>query len=78
MMVEHERQPDYLLCISNEKYPVSLELHKVYRAVLDATAESDGFVRVIDESGEDYLFPRRLFVAIDLPPAARRAFAQAS
>lgn len=77
-MIEHERQPDYLLCISNEHYPASLELHKVYRAIPDAAAEADGFVRIIDESGEDYLFPRRLFISIDLPPAAQRALAQAS
>ena len=78
MMIDSERQTDYLLCVNNESYPVSLELRKVYLAIPDAAAEEDGFVRVIDESGEDYLFPQDLFVPIEVPPAAQRVFAEAS
>jgi hypothetical protein len=77
-MIGQEPQTSYLLCVNNDDYPVSLELRKVYRAVPDADAEEDGFVRVIDESGEDYLFPQRLFVSIDLPPAAQTLFTEAS
>lgn len=63
----------YVLCISNRRYPASLELLKVYRSLRDEAARRDGFVRVIDESGEDYLYPKGYFVPIDLPMSARRA-----
>ena len=63
----------YVLCISNRRYPASLELLKVYRSLKDDAARRDGFVRVIDESGEDYLYPKDYFVPIDLPLPARRA-----
>lgn len=60
----------FLLCVANGGYPASLEVRKVYRTVADAAAAARGLVRVIDESGEDYLFPRDLFVAITLPAPA--------
>ena len=65
----------FVLCIRNKGYAASLELRKIYVSVTDKTAEQRGFVRVIDESGEDYLFPTDFFVAIDVPQAARDAFA---
>jgi hypothetical protein len=68
----------YLLCIRNDDYPASLEVRKVYRALPDAVAAVRHFVRVIDESGEDYLYPDNYFVPIDLPQSARRAFVRAS
>ncbi len=49
----------YVLCISNEKYPVSLEARKIYQCIPDTQAEAHGQIRVIDESGEDYLYPVR-------------------
>jgi hypothetical protein len=67
----------FLLCVNNDGHPASLEVRKVYRALPDPVAASRGFVRVIDESGEDYLYPAAFFVAVDLPEAARRAFATA-
>lgn len=54
----------FLLCIEGGGYPVALEARKVYRAIVDADAESHGLVRVVDESDEDYLFPKSLFVPI--------------
>jgi hypothetical protein len=63
----------FLFCVSAGDYAVSLEPRKVYRALPDAEAEARGMVRVIDESGEDYLYPQRLFVAVDLPRAAADA-----
>ena len=57
---------------------MSLEVRKVYKSRPDPAATSRGFVRVVDESGEDYLFPAACFVVIDLPEAASRAFAEAS
>ncbi len=68
----------FLLCVSNESYPASLEVRKVYQALPDPVAASRGFVRVIDESGDDYLYPSDSFVAVELPQAAVRAFAGAS
>ena len=68
----------FLLCVHNEGYPVSLEVRKVYRALPDAAAAARHFVRVLDESGEDYLYPESWFVAIELPHAAAELFAEAS
>jgi hypothetical protein len=69
----------FAVCIDNSEYPASLELHKIYRVLPDEAARSDGDLRIIDESGEDYLFPADYFVAVDLPlPVARmlnRSFA---
>ena len=61
----------FLICVNNDAYPASLEVRKVYRALPDATAEAHQFVRVIDESGEDYLYPVDRFVAVDLPEEVR-------
>jgi len=66
---------EFLLCVGNEGYPASLEVRKVYRAISDPVAASRGFVRVVDESGEDYLYPSSLFVAVSLPAAAVSGFA---
>jgi len=68
----------FLICIANGAYQVSLAARKVNQAIPDAAAEEDGFVRVIDEPGEDYLFPQNLFVPIEAPPAAQTLFAEAS
>ena len=57
----------FAVCIDNSEYPVSLERHKVYRVLPDPDAEQDGDLRVIDESGEDYLYPKTHFVLLDLP-----------
>jgi hypothetical protein len=57
----------FVVCMNNEEYPASLELHKIYRILPDADAEQDGDLRVIDESGEDYLYPAEWFVLISLP-----------
>ena len=57
----------FAICIDNREYPASLELHKIYRVLPDEGAEADGDLRVIDESGEDYLFPADYFIPIELP-----------
>jgi hypothetical protein len=77
-MSQTEANPRFLLCVRNEGYGASLELRKVYQSVPDAVAAGRHFVRVIDESGQDYLYPEDFFVHIELPQAAERAFAQAS
>ena len=77
-MAQNNEAAQFLLCVSAGDYPASLEPRKVYRAVPDATAEAKGFVRVIDESGEDYLYPAGLFIPVDLPRAAVKALLAAS
>ncbi len=62
----------YVMCVSNKGYPTSLLVRRVYRQLPDAEAEGRGLLRVIDESGEDYLFPRALFAAVSLPAAVTR------
>lgn len=59
--------PRFVVCIDNREFPASLELHKVYRVAPDEDAEQDGDMRIVDESGEDYLYPASYFVLLDLP-----------
>jgi len=63
----------FVLCVRNNGYSASLELWKVYRLLSDEKAAKRYQVRVIDESGEDYLYPEEYFVPIKLPQAAERA-----
>jgi hypothetical protein len=63
----------FVICVENEDYEVSLERRKIYEALPDPNAEKHGQIRVIDESGEDYLFPREYFVAVNLPEETARA-----
>lgn len=67
------QQKQLVVCINNEDYPASLETRKIYLALRDPAAERHGLVRVIDESGEDYLYPKALFRAIALPQAVKKA-----
>ena len=66
----------YLICIDNRGYEASLELRKLYPAIADPAAERIGQVRVVDESGEDYLFPKSFFVGIDLPASIEAQIAK--
>jgi hypothetical protein len=63
----------FVVCLENDGYEVSLERCKIYRVVPDADAAKHRLIRVIDESGEDYLYPQRFFAPIELPQAIRRA-----
>lgn len=74
-MATHAR---YGLCVDNRGYPAALEVRKVYRLVDDPSADARGLVRVVDESGEDYLYPQRFFVPIEVPREAARAFSKKS
>ena len=73
-----QKSARFVICVRNAGDPASLELRKVYRLVPDAVAASEGLVRVIDESGEDYLYPDKFFVPIEVPKEAARAFASRS
>jgi hypothetical protein len=68
----------YAICIRNEGYDAALEMRKVYRVLPDDGAEARSLVRVVDESGEDYLFPADFFVPIDVPERAEAAFQEAA
>ncbi|BAU57606.1 hypothetical protein LRD18_03290 [Halorhodospira halochloris] len=68
----------FVICIDNAEYPASLERRKLYEVVPDADAEALGQVRVKDESGEDYLYPQELFVAVDLPSSTEKAVISAA
>lgn len=72
-MVEPLPRERYALCVRSDGYPASLEPRKVYQILPDPKAAQHGFLRVIDESGEDYLYPEEFFVPIELPPAAESA-----
>jgi len=63
----------FVVCIRNRGYPASLEARKIYRRVEDRKAAQLGLVRVVDESGEAYLYPAGFFVPIRMPPDALRA-----
>ena len=65
----------YAVCIDNTDYTASLEKHKIYRVVRDEAARDDGDLRVIDESGEDYLYPAARFVTISVPDEVEKSLA---
>jgi hypothetical protein len=67
------KPPRFVLCVRNRGYAASLDLRKIYRRLVDAKASRLGLMRVVDESGEDYLYPDDFFVPLRLPPAALRA-----
>jgi len=68
----------YVICVKNQDYPASLELRKIYSLIPDKTAGKSGLLRVVDESGEGYLYPADYFVAIKLPRTVQRAVKLAS
>lgn len=63
----------YAVCVRNDNYPASLELRKLYRVIDDSFADQHALIRVIDESGEDYLYPAAFFVRLELPAALETA-----
>ncbi len=63
----------FVICVRNDGYPASLERRKIYQMIPDAAAKRHAQIRIIDESGEDYLYPAAFFVPVDLPAATRRA-----
>jgi hypothetical protein len=76
--MEKSRTGPLVVCIDNDGYPASLEKRKIYVALPDPAAGKRGLIRVIDESGEDYLYPESLFRRIDVPQAVRKAILSAA
>ena len=68
----------FAVCLDNAGYPASLEIGKLYPVIPDDEASSHGYLRVIDESGEDYAFEASRFLVVDLPLAARKTLASAA
>lgn len=71
------KQSGFVVCVRNTGYPAALETRKIYRTVADRDAESHGLLRVVDESGEDYLYPAKFFMAVDLPQPVQSALRRA-
>jgi hypothetical protein len=78
MKQQKKSAPKFAVCVNNTDYAASLELHKIYRVLPDEDAAVDGDIRVIDESGEDYLFPAEWFVPIELPQAVEKSLLRAA
>lgn len=76
MELSKQSPSHFAICVDNATYPVSLELHKMYRVIPGEEAARHGDLRVIDESGEDYLFPADYFVLIDLPSETAEVIAK--
>ena len=77
MRQRKSRTKQFAVCIDNRGYPASLELHKIYRVLRDAEAAADGDIRIVDESGEDYLYSADRFVEIEPPQTVRRSLIHA-
>jgi hypothetical protein len=70
-----KRKRRFVLCVNSGTYKASLEPRKVYQVLEDPVAQAKSLLRVVDDSGEDYLFPARLFVPIEVPEKAEPVFA---
>jgi len=68
-----KKQNHFVVCIHNSGYEASLELFKIYRTIRDEQPESHGYLRVVDEDGEDYWYPKDWFRQIAVPPSVERA-----
>ena len=78
MIMAKTQSKQLVVCLSNKDYQASLEKRKIYIALRDPSAEKRGLIRVIDESGEDYLYPRTFFRSIVLPQSLKRALMAAA
>lgn len=78
MKKEELRAAHFAICLNNEGYQASLEVGKLYRVVPDGEAEENGYVRVMDESGEDYAFSAERFHLVKLPQTVEKTLLAAS
>jgi hypothetical protein len=69
-------QPRFALCINNAAYPDDLKIRTIYQILPDESAARSNYLRIVDETGEDYLYPAELFVLIDVPLEAQKALIQ--
>lgn len=78
MTKPHPSPRHLVICVRNKGYSASLEKRKVYVAIPDVAAAKHGHIRIIDESGEDYLYPESFFIPVTLPPSVRKAILAAA
>ncbi len=78
MMSEENQIAHFAVCLDNEGYEASLEVGKLYRVIPDVEAATHGYMRVVDESGEDYAFSADRFHPVELPQTIERALLAAS
>jgi hypothetical protein len=76
-METESTQPRFAVCINNTAYPDDLKMRTIYQLLPDESAARSDYIRVVDETGEDYLYPAELFVIIDVPAEVQKAFMQA-
>lgn len=76
--MKHHTETQFAVCIHNEEYTASLEIRKIYQVLVDPQATEHQLLRVVDESGEDYLYPAAYFVPVALPQAAVEVFEAAA
>ena len=67
VMDKEATQPHFALCIDNAAYPDDLKVRTIYQVLPDDSAARSNYIRVVDETGEDYLYPAKYFVMVDLP-----------
>ncbi len=77
-MNQRKLKTKFVVCVKNEGYAASLELRKIYQVVPDARAAKHQQIRVIDESGENYLYPTDYFVPVELPQSVEKVFSLAT
>lgn len=77
-MIMNSTRSQFVVCLKNEEYPASLEVRKLYQVLPDPLATSRHYLRVIDESGEDYLYPEDCFLPIELTQLTEDAVLKAS
>lgn len=77
-MKKQNSAKQFVVCVRNEGYEASLERRKIYQVLTDVSAAKHNLIRVVDESGEDYLYPNDYFVAIKLPQTVTKALVLAA
>jgi hypothetical protein len=75
-MKDESHQSHFAVCIDNAAYPDDLKIRTIYQVLPDESAARSNYIRVVDETGEDYLYPAVLFVVIDVPAEAQKALIQ--
>ena len=78
MRERRKKRREFAVCVRNTGYPAALELRKIYEILPDSEAAAHGLIRAIDESGEDYLYPKSFFVRIDLSQPVETALFRAA
>ena len=68
----------FVICIRNDDYPASLETRRIYEVLSDPGASKQGKIRIVDESGEDCLYPEDYFISVKLPKAVEKALIEAA